>query len=170
MNKKRVVIFLIALILLVTMVSIASASNSRNFRAHLSGGEEVPAVDTQAQGKAIFRLSQDGSTLSYKLIAANIEDITQAHIHCGAAGTNGPVVLFLYPDGPPPQLIPGRFSGVLAEGTRTSADIIPRPDSPQCPGGIADLDDLIAKMASGDAYVNVHTVENPAGEIRGQTH
>jgi hypothetical protein len=59
-------------------------------------------------------------------------------------------------------------NGVLAEGTITAANVIPRPDSPACPGGVANFDDLIAKMRSGDAYVNVHTVAFPAGEIRGQ--
>lgn len=167
MNKKRVFTFVLALILLTTMVGIAAANN-RNFRAHLSGEGEIPAVDTQAQGQAIFQLSKDGSALSFKLIAANIEDIAQAHIHCGASDVNGPVVVFLYPDGPPAQLIPGRFDGVLAQGTRTNANIIPRPDSAACPGGVANFDDLIAKIRSGDAYVNVHTLENPGGEIRGQ--
>jgi hypothetical protein len=65
-----------------------NSGHNRNFRAHLSGDEEVPAVDTRARGQTIFQLSKDGSELSYKLIAANIENITQAHIHCGAAGVN----------------------------------------------------------------------------------
>ena len=36
-----------------------------------------------------------------------------------------------------------------------------------CPGGIATLADLLAKIRSGGAYTNVHTIQWPAGEIRG---
>jgi hypothetical protein len=142
--------------------------HNRNFRAHLSGREEVPPVNTRAQGQAIFQLSKDGNELRYKLIVANIHNVTQAHIHCGAAGVNGPVVAWLYPDAPPATLIPGRFNGILAEGTIDAVDVVARPDSAACPGGVANFDDLIAKIRSGEAYVNVHTSQFPPGEIRGQ--
>jgi len=144
------------------------AAGGHRFVSPLSGGAEVPAVDTNATGVATFKLSADGTTLSFRLIVANIENVLQAHIHCGAADVAGPVVVFLYPDGPPPVLIEGRFQGVLASGTRTNADVIARPDSLECPGGLANFDELLAKMRSGDAYVNVHTSQNPGGEIRGQ--
>lgn len=137
------------------------SSQNRNFRTHLSGGEEVPPVMTRAQGQAIFQLSKDGTELSYKLIVSNIENVTMAHIHLAPAGVNGPVVAWLYPDGPPPQLIAGRFSGVLAEGTITAANLVG-------PLLEASLDDLIEAMRAGDTYVNVHTSQYPPGEVRGQ--
>lgn len=168
MKKKLLFVLLLIALLTLGASTIAASGHNRNFRAHLSGQEEVPSVDTRATGQAIFQLDKDGDELQFKLIAANINDVTQAHIHCGAAGVNGPVVLFLYPDAPPPQLIPGRFSGVLSQGTRTNADLLARPDSEVCPGGVANFDELIAKMRSGEAYVNVHTTANPGGEIRGQ--
>lgn len=136
----------------------------KNFVAPLSGDQEVPAVETKATGVAKFKLSKDGTTLSYKLNVANIEGVTQAHIHCGAAGVNGPVVAFLFgleEDGV-------TVNGTLAEGTVTAPDVIPRDDSDVCPGGIANFDELIEKMAAGETYANVHTLENPPGEIRGQ--
>lgn len=135
--------------------------NTTNFNTHLSGDEEVPPVNTQAQGQAIFQLSKDGSFLSYKLIAANIENITQAHIHLAPAGVNGGVVAWLYPSAPPAQLIPGRFSGVLAEGTITSDDLV---------GALAgmSLEDLITEITDGNTYVNIHTSQYPGGEVRGQ--
>jgi len=132
-----------------------------NFRTHLSGGEEVPPVATRAQGQAIFHLNPDTTALSYKLIAANILNILQAHIHVGAAGVNGPVVAFLYPSGPPPIPIPGRFDGVLATGTITAANLVgPLAGQP--------LSALISEMTAGNTYANVHTTQNPGGEIRGQ--
>jgi hypothetical protein len=132
-----------------------------NFGAPLSGAEEVPARDTRARGQASFRLSADGSQLHYRLIVANIENVTQAHIHLAPAGANGPFVLWLYPDGAPAQLIAGRSQGILAERTVTEADLV---------GSLAGrpLADLVEHMRSGNAYVNVHTLRYPPGEVRGQ--
>ena len=161
------VVILLALVAL-PWPALAGQPGARNFVAHLSGDEEVPPVDTQAQGQAIFQLNKAGEELRFLLLVANIEDINQAHIHCGAEGVNGPVVAFLYPPGPPPALIPGRSDGVLAQGTLTNVNVIPRPDSPQCPDGRADFDELLAKMRSGDTYTNVHTLDHTGGEIRGQ--
>lgn len=139
---------------------------ARNFVAPLNPGEEVPSPDlTETRnptGNAVLRLN--GNELSYKLIAANIRNVTQSHIHCGLTGVAGPVVAFLFgfvADGVDPN-------GILAQGTVTPANVIPRPDSEACPGGVADFDDMIAQMRAGNAYVNVHTIQNPAGEIRGQ--
>ena len=46
-----------------------------NFRAHLSGDQEVPANESMATGEAVFQLSKDGMELSYKLIVANLDNI-----------------------------------------------------------------------------------------------
>lgn len=139
----------------------AGEGNSMNFTASLKGREEVPPVDTNAQGQAIFHVSKDGDSISYKLIAANIENVLMAHIHVAPPGVNGPVVVWLYPEAPPPQLIPGRFDGVLATGTFTAADLVG-------PLAGASLDDLITEIQAGNTYVNVHTSQYPGGEIRGQ--
>ncbi len=134
-----------------------------NFRAHLTGDAEVPPVETKAQGQAIFQLSKDGDELHYKLIVANIENVLMAHIHMAPVGENGGVVAWLYPDGPPPLLIEGRFQGVLAEGVITAEDLVGALEGEK-------LTDLVSQMRSGNAYVNVHTLANPPGEIRGQIH
>ena len=142
---------------------LAVAGVNRNFSAHAKGSLEVPANLWNGQGQALLKLSKDGDSLSFKLIVANIEDVTQAHIHCGAPGVNGPVVAFLFGF----DAAGVSTNGILSQGTITGANVIPRPDSVECPGGVADFDDLIAKMQSGDAYVNVHTIALPGGEIRG---
>lgn len=134
---------------------------ARNFPTRLSGGNEVPPVETQASGQAIFQLSKDDSFLTFRLLVASIENVTQAHVHLGGPGENGPVVAWLYPGAPPPELIPGRFSGILAEGVITGAELVgPLAGQP--------LSTLLEAMRTGRAYVNVHTSENPGGEIRGQ--
>jgi hypothetical protein len=141
---------------------LAVAAVNRNFSVHTNGAFEVPANTSKGQGQAIFQLSKDGESLGFTLNVANIEDVTQAHIHCGAPGVNGPIVVFLYGFGPTVTV-----NGTLSKGTITNADVIPRPDSDLCPGGVANFDELIAKMQSGDAYVNIHTVAFQNGEIRG---
>ena len=130
----------------------AHIKNVQNFRAHLSGDQEVPSVDTDATGQANFKLSKDGSSLQFKLIVANIQNVAAAHIHIGARGSNGPVAVTLYNG-----LIEGRTSGVLAEGMITS-DMVTG----------YSLAELVDIMLDGGAYVNVHTPQNPGGEIRGQ--
>jgi hypothetical protein len=132
-----------------------------HFRTHPTGSEEVPANASLAQGQAMFQLSGDGATLSYKLIVANIENVTQSHIHLAPAGSNGGIVVWLYPSAPPSRLIPGRSQGVLAEGEITSANLV---------GALAgqSLEALLGHLRAGNAYVNVHTSQFPPGEVRGQ--
>jgi hypothetical protein len=152
------------LIALVATVGTAAADSGRNFRAHLNG-DGAGVDDTLGQGQAIFQFSKDGSELYYKLIVANIEGVTMAHIHLAPEGQlNGPPVLWLIPDGPPPQAPSGRVQGVLAERTVTAADLV----GPLA--GSISFDDLKAGIMAGRAYVNLHTEQNPGGEIRGDIH
>jgi CHRD domain len=160
-----------ALAVVVAAATPASAEPPavKNFVAHLSGDEEVPARATLAQGQAIFRLSEDGSTLSYKLIVANVENVVASHIHLGVFGVNGPVVAFLAGPFAPGG---GRVDGVIAEGSITAANLV---------GPLAgqSLSVLVAAMTTGGTYVNAHTNDGvdgtntgagdfPGGEIRGQ--
>ena len=149
----------------------ARAAHPVNYSAQLTGHEESPPRETNATGHATFQLSKDGLSLSYRIVVANIENVTAAHIHLAAREMNGPVVVMLY--GPVPAG-GGRKSGVLAEGTITSGSLT---------GDLAGhpLADLIAAMNAGNTYVNVHTDDGggapntrsgdfPDGEIRGQIH
>ena len=137
----------------------AATTEQRNFRTHLSGDEVVSPVDTNAQGQATFKLDKAGDELSFKLNVANIDDVIGAHIHYAPAGENGPIVVFLFGD---PFTDPVTVNGTLAEGTITATDVI---------GPIeGDFSALLDAMRAGNAYVQVHTVENPPGEIRGQIH
>ncbi|MFL5615271.1 MAG: CHRD domain-containing protein [Gemmatimonadaceae bacterium] len=141
---------------------------------HLAGRNENPPRDTRAQGEAIFRLSDDGKSVEYRLIASNIDNPFMAHIHMAPVGVNGPIVVWLYPSTAP---VPGpagsgRHDGELSHGTFTAANFV---------GPLAghSLVDLLSAIASGNAYVNVHTNDGvhpansgagnfPGGEIRGQ--
>jgi hypothetical protein len=160
---RRGIAVLLPLLIAFAVASQAAAAppESRHFHAHLTGDEEVPPRDTRAQGNAIFKLSKDGTELEYKLIVANIENVTQAHIHLAPAGQNGWIVVWLYPEGPPAQLIPGRSSGPLGTGVITADDLV----GPLAGGS---LEDLTEALRAGNGYVNVHTSQFPPGEIRGQ--
>jgi hypothetical protein len=158
MRRRTLAAILVILVLSLAVGGALAAAGPRNYRAHVASPE---GTETRGQGQAIFRFSADGTELTYKLNVANIENVTQAHIHLApAVGANGPVVLWLYPSGAPAVLIPGRSNGTLGEGTVTAANLV---------GLLAgmSLDDLKAKMDAGLTYVNVHTTANPAGEIRG---
>jgi hypothetical protein len=163
-----------------------------NHRTHLSGDNEVLPVpagaptpaDSNAQGQAIIQISKTGDSFDYKLIVSNIENITQAHIHCGPAGTNGPIVVWLYPSPTSNAALSGgagRHDGILAENTVISgAPGHVRPTTnPNCPGGVATFQDVLNRIREGNAYVNVHTNDGvgatntgpgdfPGGEVRGQ--
>ena len=155
--------------LVVGGVTSAAPPDSKNFVAVLSGDEEVPARDSRARGVAIFHFDAASSSISYRLIASNIENVVASHIHVAPAGANGAVVAFLAGPFAPGG---GRTDGVLATGTITAANLIgPLAGHP--------LSDLLAAMRAGNTYTNVHTNDGvdgvntgpgdfPGGEIRGQ--
>jgi hypothetical protein len=156
MFRKLTVIALVFSLFLLPASPVLAAT--RDFTAHLSGGEEVPSVETLAQGQAIFQSNKDGTELSFKLIAANIENTTASHIHLAPAGVNGPIVVALYPN-----FSTDKTPGIIAEGTITAANLIgPLAGHP--------LSDLLDAMEDGNTYVNIHTTQHPGGEIRGQVH
>jgi hypothetical protein len=148
-------------VLLSFCFSIAAVAGNGNFIAPLSGSDEVPAVETQARGVAIFHYDPDSGELQYRLIVSNIENVLMSHIHLAPKGANGSIVVWLYPSSPPAQLIPGRFQGTLAQGTITDADLT----GPLSGSTVADL---VQEMENGNTYVNVHTTQHPSGEVRGQ--
>jgi hypothetical protein len=159
-------------------------------KVNLTGDEEVPPVQTDATATFTLTLSMGGTgtgggtggsesttsvpattgtsssgggllpqglSLSYKLEVENITDANAAHIHLGEKGQNGDVVYPLF-TGPQKN---GSFTGVLAEGQLTEANLTG-------PYQGKTFADLVSAALAGQLYVNVHTVANPNGEIRGQ--
>ena len=122
--------------------------------------------ETKARGVAGFLLK--GGKMEYALVVSKIKNVSAAHVHCAAAGVNGPVGVTLYMG----TAGSGKVEGVLARGTFTAPDA-----GNGC--GWTTLDQVVEAMASGNAYVNVHTNDGvdptntgpgdfPGGEIRGQ--
>ncbi len=169
MNRLFAVAAKFSLLAVLASLALTAQPAPKVFTAHLDGGQEVPIRETLAQGQAIFKVTSDGNGVEFKVIASNIQNIVASHIHIGQAGTNGPVVAFLFGSVPPGG---GRTDGVLAEGTITSANLIG-------PLAGASMDTLLSAMRDGLIYVNVHTNDGvaptnegpgdfPGGEIRGQ--
>jgi hypothetical protein len=131
------------------------ASPATSFTATLSGVNEVPPVTTTtATGTAEFTVS-DGQ-IEFTVEVTGIENATQAHIHTGREGQNGPVRLNLCGTDDTSPCTSG--TGVLATGTNGTTV----GDPP------ITFDELVEAIRADSAYANVHTDQNPAGEIRGQ--
>jgi hypothetical protein len=153
--RKPVMIAAILTAILAAPLGLASpafAGDALKFETDLSGAQEVPPVMTEGVGEAKFE--SDGMRVDYEL---KWDDLTTpafaAHIHCGAVGVNGPVGVTL-------------FAGAgETEGEVEAAFSAPDPGN-GC--GWEDLSDVLGAMATGGAYVNVHTTQHPGGEIRGQ--
>jgi hypothetical protein len=155
---------LVAAAITVAALSVGGVVLGLNFdyRADPVGRFEVPANNSTAEAAVALSVDKRGQTAEYELeITEPIENVLQAHLHMGAKGVNGPVVVWLYPhpDGPPVQ-IPGQFEGQLASGTITPDDLR-GPLAGNWPAFIRALD-------RGLIYANIHTVAHPPGEIRDQ--
>ncbi|MBI3124576.1 MAG: CHRD domain-containing protein [Ignavibacteriales bacterium] len=118
-------------------------STGMGFTAKLEGSQETPAITTTASGTGSVRLNTDG-TVSYDLTAGGLTP-TAAHFHNAAAGISGGVVKSI------------TLTNNTALGIWSSVDVT-QP--------LTDL--LLRELVKGKLYMNVHTLTNPGGEIRGQ--
>jgi hypothetical protein len=177
MNKYLAIVSATATLVLLGSPTIAQDnSNTFNFGATLSGAQEpvppdAPAtpsagVSTQMTGTLEVSVVPDLSSLTFRLVVQNGVGITASHLHCGHPGENGPVVLPLSP----PNAAGQDVNGVLAEATLRSEAIDPGASACEELIGrpVRNIASLAAAAALGLIYANVHTVANPAGEIRGQ--
>jgi hypothetical protein len=143
----------------------AAGQNGQQFEARLSGAEEVPPVVTGTTGKVEVVFNADQTKAEFELEVRKGLRVTQSHIHCAPRGVNGPVVVFLAGFHNRGWDVDGSW---IENATVTDANVIPPPAGSPCPHVINNLRDLVSAMRQGDTYVNVHTVVNPAGEVRGQ--
>ena len=156
-KKREFILVALALASLIVVGTAATQSFAQNekYRAKLDGGNEVPPVNTTADG--VINFKSQASSMSWKMNITGITDATGAHIHKGRNGTNGNVVvdlLKLSKHSNSPQ-------GMVMRGNITDSSLT-GPMKGQT------VKDLQTAMANGDTYVNVHTKDHPNGEIRGQ--
>jgi hypothetical protein len=128
-------------ILLLVLLVLATSAAAQNFTATLLGANEVPPCDGDGTGSATITFV--GTTVNYTIVVNNITlPPTMQHIHVGAAGVNGPIVVNL----------PGTWVGNTLVGSTTAP--------------LATIQAIQADPAG--YYVNVHTTDCPGGAVRGQ--
>lgn len=132
-------------VLLFVLVAAPVALAQTTLVANMTGSQEVPPADPDGTGTA--RISILGTTVSYTITVNNIDAPTAQHIHTGAAGVNGPVLVNL----PGVWVGSGQGPWTLTGSTTTSA------------ANVA----AILGNPSGH-YVNVHNTPFPGGAVRGQ--
>ena len=128
--------------------------DNADFTATLNGENEIPAVVTTAAGMVTLEATE--SSIIFRIEVQNLTDATAAHIHIGDDDVAGPIIATLFEDGEGVDI----QNGVLAEGIIDASDI-----NPALSLSFAGLLDV---LANASAYVNVHTIANQDGEIRGQ--
>ncbi len=151
----------------------AGESPAREFKARLSGAQEVPAVTTSAAGKTELDFTKALTQVEVEIVIMPkpVTAVTQAHLHCAAAGVNGVIVLnLLTPAGGSPPVAFQDLPGVLRlDGTYTGSNLAPvATPTAQCPVVINNIASLLHAIRTGFIYLNVHTTANPNGEIRAQ--
>jgi hypothetical protein len=145
-------VLLVALAALATALTLTAASGAKSAKrgdrsksttltAKLRGTNEVPAADPDGSGKAEVLLLPRFGAVCFRLSWKNIGDPVAAHIHRGAKGENGPIVVAF---SEPAFRNRGCVDGV-------SADLIRN-----------------IKRHPRNFYVNIHNAEFPNGAIRGQ--
>ena len=134
----------------------------------LDGFQEVPTVSTAARGQLRLDISNDEAQIEYQLTYEGITThVLFAHIHIGAQGTTGGVVLFLCnnDDTTAPADTPSCPEGNgTVTGTLTAENIVPRPAQGI---DVGEFDEIIRMIRRGGAYGNVHSEQSQPGEIRG---
>jgi hypothetical protein len=115
-----------------------------SFTVPLTGAQQVPPVDTPGSGSADLTYDPGTKVVTWNITFTGLSsDATMAHFHGPAAsGKNGPVKVWLSEKGA------AVTSPLKGQATLSSADA--------------------QEFVSGQMYINVHTKDHPAGEIRGQ--
>lgn len=148
------------LLIALALAACGGSSSPPQYDATLNGANEVPATTSTATGDATFTVN--GTTVNYTINFTGLTGNPSAsHIHVGAAGVKGPVVVTI-------SGLPALTSGTY-KGSFTAADVV-AGTSGSTTINAGNLDDVIAAMKSQNAYFNIHTAANPGGEIRGQLH
>jgi hypothetical protein len=151
MRRKRLALIVAAVALMAVPGAVSAVDPTQPaYGGPLSGAQENPPVATAATGQGTAVISADGSTITYIVTYSGLSGaVNAAHIHTGATGSNGGVILPLTA-GPSPMV-----------GTLTAANF-------SASGTVTTFAEAVAAIRAGTTYFNLHTTANPGGEIRGQ--
>jgi CHRD domain len=166
-------------LVLVGTASVVFAQGFRNWRATLSGYNEVPVqtnlavapgtLSSPARASFTARISRDETEVEWTLRYRGFDDgtVNQAHIHFGDVHTNGGISVFLCTNlgnGPAGTQACPQVSATI-KGTFAAADVLG-----PAPQGIAagEFEELLRAIRARRTYANIHSARFPSGEIRGQ--
>jgi hypothetical protein len=139
MNRKTLAGAAATAVAIAALAGCASMGMMGGQKIELSGANEVPPVTTSATGTGTVTIKDDRSVSAS--ITVTGMTATAAHIHEGAAGANGPVIVPF---------------------TKTGDNTFVAPD------GAKLTESQYASYKAGNLYVNVHSAKNPPGEVRAQ--
>ena len=140
MDKSRWLVAACVALALAATASLAAAASTTTLHATLSGSSETPKGDPDGKGNATIRIT--GTKVCYTFAYSKIDTPNAAHIHKGAKGTAGPVVVPFF-------MKPHKKTGCVTVKSSLAKAIASKP---------------------GDYYVNLHNAKYPGGAIRGQLH
>lgn len=157
----------VALAVALPWLAGAQTAETRILRAVLSPANEVPALTLNASGAATVNVHVIRDTAG-RIVSGSVDfeisyafpgavNITGLHIHRGAAGVNGPVIIDSGITAAAPVTVNANGRGTLSRQAQVREDNA---------NGLETLNALFANPETH--YVNLHTVDNPGGAVRGQ--
>ena len=147
---------LISLLLVSTTYSNFVYAQNK-FRAKLHANNEVPPVDSTAEGVATFKVKDDA--IKSKINITGITDVSGAQILMGKIGQNGDPIVDLLKTGEKTETT----DGVAIKGNFTASDFEGSMQG-------KDLSALQSAMATNQTYVNIMTSDHPDGEASGHIY
>jgi hypothetical protein len=149
------IVLTVAMTSLVVTTATSSYAQNEKYRAKLDGNNEVPPVNSTAEGVINFKTKND--MLTWKMNVTGTNDATGVNIHKGKAGENGEIIVDLmkvskHSDTPKGMTMRGNVTDSSLTGSMAGQTIA----------------DLKTAMANGDTYINLKTQDHPDGLLRGQ--
>jgi hypothetical protein len=154
--KNYSVLLLVSVLIIIHFYSFNTAlSENDRYFTPLTGMEEVPPVNTNSTGIALFDLVDNH--INFKVNVTMLENIKSAHIHLGEFGQNGEIIVSLLNSSSPINI----HNGTLVKGQLIATDLV---------GSLKGktINDLVKLFNNTKTYLNIHTKQYPNGEIRGQ--
>lgn len=154
--KNYSLLLLVSMLIIIQLYSFHTAlSENDRYFTPLTGMEEVPPVNTNSTGIALFDLLDNH--INFKVNVTMLENIKSAHIHLGEFGQNGEIIVSLLNSSSPINI----HNGTLVKGQLIATDLV---------GSLKGktINDLGKLFNNTKTYLNIHTKQYPNGEIRGQ--
>ncbi len=159
-NKTLHLAIIIGALISLLLVSITYSNfvyAQNKFRAKLDANNEVPPVDSTAEGVATFKIKDD--SIKSKINITGIGDVSGAQIFMGKIGQNGDPIVDLLKTGEKTE----GSDGVAIKGNFTASDFEGSMQG-------KDLPSLQSAMAANQTYVNIMTSDHPDGEVGGHIY